>query len=182
MQVVFLTLSSAVLSSYSICHLSVVQCNILFSARRYKLQLFTGFRRQVVVVFPSADEWKRRLTLQQTSDGEQIPETALLKLQGLFDLFNWHYMNLSSASHARHFCLCLTTFLPSSSELQSSRAAGWPAGGAAVCRAAAGTGTDTPAGVQRGGSPTAAPHPQTGEEESPNLQEKTPPTWPSALT
>ncbi|KAF1384853.1 hypothetical protein PFLUV_G00124490 [Perca fluviatilis] len=57
------------------------QSNILFSARRYKLQLFTGFRRRVVVVFPSADEWKRRLSLHQTSNGEQIPETALLKLQ-----------------------------------------------------------------------------------------------------
>ncbi|XP_037635983.1 heterogeneous nuclear ribonucleoprotein U-like protein 2 isoform X2 [Sebastes umbrosus] len=57
------------------------QCNILFSARRYKLQLFTGFRRRVVVVFPSADEWKRRLFEHQTSNGEQIPETALLKLQ-----------------------------------------------------------------------------------------------------
>uniref|UniRef100_A0A8C2XLS4 Uncharacterized protein n=1 Tax=Cyclopterus lumpus TaxID=8103 RepID=A0A8C2XLS4_CYCLU len=57
------------------------QCNILFSARRYKLQLFTGFRRQVVVVFPSPDEWKRRLSRHQMSNGEQIPETALLKLQ-----------------------------------------------------------------------------------------------------
>ncbi|KAM9356841.1 heterogeneous nuclear ribonucleoprotein U-like protein 2 [Symphorus nematophorus] len=57
------------------------QCNILFSARRHKLQLFTGFRRVVVVVFPSADEWKRRLSQHQMSDGEQIPETALLKLQ-----------------------------------------------------------------------------------------------------
>lgn len=57
------------------------QCNILFSARRYKLQLFEGFRRQVVVVFPSPDEWKSRLLQHQMSDGEQIPETALLKLQ-----------------------------------------------------------------------------------------------------
>ncbi|XP_022615851.1 heterogeneous nuclear ribonucleoprotein U-like protein 2 [Seriola dumerili] len=57
------------------------QCNILFSARRHKLQLFTGFRRRVVVVFPSADEWKKRLSHHQTSDEEQIPETALLKLQ-----------------------------------------------------------------------------------------------------
>lgn len=57
------------------------QCNILFSARHYKLQLFTGFRRRVVVVFPSADEWKRRLSQHQATDGEQIPETALLKLQ-----------------------------------------------------------------------------------------------------
>ncbi|XP_069026813.1 heterogeneous nuclear ribonucleoprotein U-like protein 2 [Embiotoca jacksoni] len=56
------------------------QCNILFSARRHKLQLFTGFRRAAAVVFPSADEWKRRLALHQR-DGEHIPETALLKLQ-----------------------------------------------------------------------------------------------------
>ncbi|XP_054872722.1 heterogeneous nuclear ribonucleoprotein U-like protein 2 isoform X2 [Amphiprion ocellaris] len=57
------------------------QCNILFSARRHKLQLFAGFRRRVVVVFPSADEWKRRLSQHQMSDGEHIPATALLKLQ-----------------------------------------------------------------------------------------------------
>ncbi|KAM8910708.1 heterogeneous nuclear ribonucleoprotein U-like protein 2 isoform 1-T1 [Spinachia spinachia] len=57
------------------------QCNILYSARRYKLQLFTGFRRRAVVVFPPAGEWRRRLSLHRTSDGEQIPETALLKLQ-----------------------------------------------------------------------------------------------------
>lgn len=36
-----------------------------------------------MVVFPSAGEWKRRLSRHQTTDGEQIPETALLKLQGL---------------------------------------------------------------------------------------------------
>ncbi|KAJ4945453.1 hypothetical protein JOQ06_023138 [Pogonophryne albipinna] len=62
------------------------QSNILFSARRYKLQLFTGFRRRVVVVVPSADEWKRRLSLHRTSGGEQIPETPLLKLQVMFRL------------------------------------------------------------------------------------------------
>uniref|UniRef100_UPI003AAF542B heterogeneous nuclear ribonucleoprotein U-like protein 2 n=1 Tax=Centroberyx gerrardi TaxID=166262 RepID=UPI003AAF542B len=57
------------------------QCNVLFSARRHKLQLFRGFRRRAVVVFPSAEEWKRRLAQHQTRDGEQIPDTALLKLQ-----------------------------------------------------------------------------------------------------
>ncbi|KAF3838548.1 hypothetical protein F7725_010316 [Dissostichus mawsoni] len=62
------------------------QSNVLFSARRYKLQLFTGFRRRVVVVVPSADEWKRRLSLHRTSGGEQIPETPLLKLQVMFRL------------------------------------------------------------------------------------------------
>ncbi|KAG7220988.1 hypothetical protein INR49_017719 [Caranx melampygus] len=57
------------------------QCNVLVSARRHKLQLFTGFRRKAVVVFPPADEWKRRLLQHQMRDEEQIPETALLKLQ-----------------------------------------------------------------------------------------------------
>ncbi|XP_074530255.1 heterogeneous nuclear ribonucleoprotein U-like protein 2 [Halichoeres trimaculatus] len=57
------------------------QCNVLFSARRHKLQLFDGFRRRVVVVFPSAEEWRRRLSKHQTENLEQIPETALLKLQ-----------------------------------------------------------------------------------------------------
>ncbi|XP_077433614.1 heterogeneous nuclear ribonucleoprotein U-like protein 1 isoform X2 [Vanacampus margaritifer] len=57
------------------------QCNTLFSAQRYKLQLFSGFGQRVaVVLFPSADEWKRRLSELQ-KDGENIPETALLKLQ-----------------------------------------------------------------------------------------------------
>ncbi|XP_034545581.1 heterogeneous nuclear ribonucleoprotein U-like protein 2 isoform X2 [Notolabrus celidotus] len=66
------------------------QCNILFSARRYKLQLFSGFRRRVVVVFPSAEEWRRRLSKHQTSDEEQIPETALLKQQASCSLPEQH--------------------------------------------------------------------------------------------
>ncbi|KAM3836030.1 heterogeneous nuclear ribonucleoprotein U-like protein 2 [Diretmus argenteus] len=57
------------------------QPNVLFSARRHKLQLFGGFRRRVVVVFPSAEEWKRRLAQHQAQNREHIPETALLKLQ-----------------------------------------------------------------------------------------------------
>ncbi|XP_077466101.1 heterogeneous nuclear ribonucleoprotein U-like protein 2 isoform X2 [Stigmatopora argus] len=57
------------------------QCNTHFSAQQYKLQLFSGFgRRTGVVLFPSADEWKRRLS-EQRKDGEIVPETALLKLQ-----------------------------------------------------------------------------------------------------
>ncbi|XP_013861093.1 heterogeneous nuclear ribonucleoprotein U-like protein 2 [Austrofundulus limnaeus] len=57
------------------------QCNVLFSARRHKLQLFAGFRRRAVVVFPAADEWRRRLLEHRTKNGEHVPETALLKLQ-----------------------------------------------------------------------------------------------------
>lgn len=39
------------------------------------------------MVFPSADEWKKRLSERRMSDGEQIPESALLKLQGFIYLF-----------------------------------------------------------------------------------------------
>ncbi|XP_057706776.1 heterogeneous nuclear ribonucleoprotein U-like protein 2 isoform X2 [Corythoichthys intestinalis] len=57
------------------------QCNTHFSAQQYKLQLFSSFgRRMAVVLFPTADEWKRRLS-QQREAGEIIPEIALLKLQ-----------------------------------------------------------------------------------------------------
>ncbi|XP_062281081.1 heterogeneous nuclear ribonucleoprotein U-like protein 2 [Scomber scombrus] len=62
------------------------QCNILFSAQRHKLQLFRGFRRRVMVVFPSVEEWSRRLSQHQSRDGEQIPKTALLKLQVSYNL------------------------------------------------------------------------------------------------
>lgn len=80
--IVFQTVNFKTFFKYPSLSSSFFQCNILFSAQRYKLQLFTGFRRQVVVVFPSAEEWKKRLSEHQTGDGEQIPETALLKLQG----------------------------------------------------------------------------------------------------
>lgn len=44
------------------------------------------------MVFPSADEWKRRLSERQARDGEPIPETALLKLQRLltFESLTFH--------------------------------------------------------------------------------------------
>uniref|UniRef100_A0A3B4AYC2 Uncharacterized protein n=1 Tax=Periophthalmus magnuspinnatus TaxID=409849 RepID=A0A3B4AYC2_9GOBI len=75
------------------------QCNILFSARHYKLQLFVGFRRKVIVIFPSKEEWKKRLSNQQLKEGEQIPQTAFLKLCTLPEqddlLEELHYMGLS---------------------------------------------------------------------------------------
>lgn len=36
-----------------------------------------------MVVFPSADKWKKRLCEHQIGGSELVPETALLKLQGL---------------------------------------------------------------------------------------------------
>lgn len=85
--------------------------------------------------------------------------------------------------HMRRFPWPTTLTAPlDSSELQSSRAAQQPAGGAAVRWAASGAGTDAPAGVQGRGSPTAAPRPRTGEEENPTSHEKTPPSRPATLT
>lgn len=57
------------------------QCNILFSARQYKLQLFKDFRCTVKVIFPSKEEWHKRLSKHQMREGQQIPQAAFLKLQ-----------------------------------------------------------------------------------------------------
>lgn len=83
------------------------QCNVLFSARRHKLQLFAGFRRVVVVIFPSADEWKRRLLQREMSDGEHIPETALLKLQGLTYLLHFGEKGFQLQLHTGMSIYCL---------------------------------------------------------------------------
>lgn len=68
------------------------------------------------------------------------------------------------------------------SELQSARAAERSAGGAAVCGAASGAGTEAAARVPGRGSPAAAPHPQTGEEETQTSQKKPLPSLPSPFT
>ncbi|CAL8264225.1 unnamed protein product [Lota lota] len=63
------------------------QPNVFVSARRHKLQLFAGYRRQLVaVVFPPTEEWGRRLALREAQDGERIPDTALLKLKVSYSL------------------------------------------------------------------------------------------------
>lgn len=139
-------------------HTLYIQCNVLFSARRHKLQLFAGFSRRVVVVFPSADEWRRRLSWHQSRDGEQIPDTALLKLQGPdrhtdLDSDGRYGLGFEDVDMIFHRF--------SSSELQPAGAAERAAGGAAVRGAAAGAGPDTSEGAQRGGSQAAAPPPRT---------------------
>ncbi|XP_048087102.1 heterogeneous nuclear ribonucleoprotein U-like protein 1 [Alosa alosa] len=62
------------------------QANVYLSARRHKMLLFSGFRRRAVVVFPSDQEWKRRLAQQQREQCKQVPEEALLKLKVTFTL------------------------------------------------------------------------------------------------
>ncbi|KAJ7983528.1 hypothetical protein DPEC_G00377100, partial [Dallia pectoralis] len=57
------------------------QPNVHPSAQRQRLLWFSGFRRIAVVVFPSTDEWKRRLEMQQEVEGEEIPETDLHKVK-----------------------------------------------------------------------------------------------------
>ncbi|KAM6953342.1 heterogeneous nuclear ribonucleoprotein U-like protein 2 [Aplochiton taeniatus] len=57
------------------------QPNVHHSARHHKLLLFEGFHRRAVVVFPAPEEWRRRLGERQQHEAEEIPATALLKLQ-----------------------------------------------------------------------------------------------------
>ncbi|XP_062381451.1 heterogeneous nuclear ribonucleoprotein U-like protein 2 [Sardina pilchardus] len=62
------------------------QANVYLSARRHKMLLFAGLRRRAVVVFPSDQEWKRRLAQQQRDQAKEVPEEALLKLKVTFTL------------------------------------------------------------------------------------------------
>lgn len=57
------------------------QPNVHPSAQRQRLLWFAGFRRRAVVVFPSKEEWKRRLQEQQEEEGDKIPETDLHKVK-----------------------------------------------------------------------------------------------------
>ncbi|XP_010896671.2 heterogeneous nuclear ribonucleoprotein U-like protein 1 [Esox lucius] len=57
------------------------QPNVHPSAQRQRLLWFSGFRRMAVVVFPSTEDWKRRLQKQREVEGEEIPETDLHKVK-----------------------------------------------------------------------------------------------------
>ncbi|KAL4622988.1 heterogeneous nuclear ribonucleoprotein U-like protein 2 [Arapaima gigas] len=62
------------------------QANIYSSAQRHKMLLFGGFQRRAVVVFPEDKEWQRRLELHQEEEGEEVPQTSLLKVKVSFSL------------------------------------------------------------------------------------------------
>ncbi|XP_028822336.1 heterogeneous nuclear ribonucleoprotein U-like protein 2 [Denticeps clupeoides] len=62
------------------------QANIYPSARRHKLLRFHGYRRRAVVVFPSDEEWRSRVQRQREVDGEEVPESSLLKVKVSFVL------------------------------------------------------------------------------------------------
>ncbi|KAL0973879.1 hypothetical protein UPYG_G00212340 [Umbra pygmaea] len=57
------------------------QPNVHPSAQRQRLLWFGGFRRSAVVVFPSKEEWMRRLQKQQEEEGDEIPENDLHKVK-----------------------------------------------------------------------------------------------------
>nr|XP_015194230.1 PREDICTED: heterogeneous nuclear ribonucleoprotein U-like protein 2 [Lepisosteus oculatus] len=63
-----------------------LQANVYSSAQRRKLLRFKGFQRKAVVVFPTDEEWKRRLGLLQQEEGEEVPEISLLKVKVSFTL------------------------------------------------------------------------------------------------
>ncbi|XP_058877045.1 heterogeneous nuclear ribonucleoprotein U-like protein 1, partial [Acipenser ruthenus] len=62
------------------------QANVYSSAQRRKLLRFRGFSRRAVVVCPSDEEWKRRLSKHQREEGEEVAETSLLKVKVSFTL------------------------------------------------------------------------------------------------
>ncbi|KAJ8282816.1 hypothetical protein COCON_G00053350 [Conger conger] len=62
------------------------QTNVYTSAQRRKLLHFGGFQRRAVVVCPADEEWKRRLVAHQQQEGEEVPDTCLLKVKVSFTL------------------------------------------------------------------------------------------------
>lgn len=62
------------------------QTNVYASAQRRKLLHFRGFQRRAVVICPTDEEWKRRLAAHQQQEGEEVPDTSLLKVKVSFTL------------------------------------------------------------------------------------------------
>ncbi|XP_030621320.1 heterogeneous nuclear ribonucleoprotein U-like protein 1 [Chanos chanos] len=62
------------------------QVNIYPSSQRHKMLSFHGYQRRAVVVFPSDEEWRRRLEQRHKNEGVRVPEMSLLKVKVAFTL------------------------------------------------------------------------------------------------
>ncbi|XP_029643153.1 heterogeneous nuclear ribonucleoprotein U-like protein 1 isoform X2 [Octopus sinensis] len=60
------------------------QTNVYASARRRKMTPFEGFQRKAVVVVPTDEEFKRRISQREKEEGKEIPEKAVLEMKANF--------------------------------------------------------------------------------------------------
>jgi len=60
------------------------QTNVYASARRRKMTPFEGFQRKAVVVVPTDEEFKRRISQREKEEGKDVPEKAVLEMKANF--------------------------------------------------------------------------------------------------
>jgi heterogeneous nuclear ribonucleoprotein U-like protein 1 len=63
------------------------QANVYGSAQKRKTRNFYGFHRKAVVLVPMDEEFKARIAKRKEEpDGEEIRESSILEVKGLFNL------------------------------------------------------------------------------------------------
>ncbi|CAE1331790.1 HNRNPUL1 [Acanthosepion pharaonis] len=60
------------------------QTNVYASARRRKMTPFEGFQRKAVVVVPTDEDFKRRISQREKEEGKDVPEKAVLEMKANF--------------------------------------------------------------------------------------------------
>ena len=60
------------------------QTNVYPSAQRRKMRNFYGYQRRAVVIVPTEEEFKNRIVKRTASEGEVVPEMAVLEMKANF--------------------------------------------------------------------------------------------------
>ncbi|VDN20934.1 unnamed protein product, partial [Dibothriocephalus latus] len=62
------------------------QTNVYPSAQRRKMRPFEGFQRKAIVIVPTDEEFRRRITQREKEEGKEVPENAVLEMKANFEI------------------------------------------------------------------------------------------------